>query len=60
MIAPMLCSPGLAMSCRTSQAVEAVAKRLEFTRNAAEQAGDLAALAAAVAADPRDFKNAMI
>ena len=48
---------GLSDEIRTSQAVEAVTKRLEFTRNAAEQAGDLADLAAAVAADPRDFQK---
>ena len=48
---------GLSDEIRTSQAVEAVAKRLDFARNAAEQAGDLADLAAAVAADPRDFQK---
>ena len=48
---------GLSDEIRTSQAVEAVAKRLEFTRNAAEHAGDLAELAAAVAAEPRDFQK---
>ena len=48
---------GLSAELRTSQAVEAVAKRLDFTRHAAKQASALTELEAAVATDPGNFQK---